>query len=216
MKLKAQKRSLVGKKVRNLRNEGIVPATIYGPLIDSYSIQFDEKEFKKVFDKVGFNKFIELEVDDAKPVKTLVKDINIHPLKDYVQDVSLYQVDEDRKVSVEVPIEVTGEAPAVKQKLGFLVQQTYSVKVYCLPKDLPDDFVIDISSIETTSDSISLTDLVLPADVEFDSSVDPSASIVYMATDQKEIVEDTVEEEGEEGEEGEGNAEEEKSEEASE
>ncbi len=207
MKLKAQKRELLGKKVKHLRAEGLVPATIYGPKREATNIQFDEKTFKKVFDKVGYNKFIELEIEGEKPTRVLVKEVNFDPIKDNIMDISIYDVDEDRKVSVEVPIEITGESPAVKLKLGFLVQQTTAVAVYCLPKDLPGEFKVSIESIETTSDTISLSDLDLPEGVEFDSSVDPNSAIVYIATDQKEIVEDEIKDdeagEGEGGVEGE-------------
>ncbi len=208
MKLNAQKRTVSGKKVKYLRAEGIIPATIYGPKRDSESIQFNEKDFQKAFDKASYNKFIELTIDDAKPVRVLVKEVNYDPIKDNIQDVSIYQIDEDRKISVEVPIILLGEAPAVKQKLGFLVHQTENVTVYCLPKDLPEKFEISVESIETTNDTISLEDLKLPEGVEFDSGVDPHSAIAYIATDQKEIVEEEAPAEGEEGAEGtEGSAE---------
>ena len=207
MKLKAKKREIVGKKVKNLRSIGIIPATIYGPKRKSENIQFSEREFQKIFNKVGFNKFVELTIEDNKPTRALIKEVNYHPLKDRVVDVSIYDIDENRKVTVDIPINLVGESPAVKLKLGFLVHQANTVSVYCLPKDLPDEFSVSIESIEDTSDTISLSDIKLPKNVEFDSSVDPSLAIAYIATDQKEIIDELdsdeeVQDEETDGEEG--------------
>ncbi|MCA9386938.1 50S ribosomal protein L25 [Candidatus Dojkabacteria bacterium] len=209
MKLTAQKRTLVGKKVKNLRAEGIVPATIYGPKRESENIQFNEKDFEKAFEKSGFSKFIELTVEGEKSTRVLVKEVNYDPIKDNILDISIYDIDEDRKVTVDVPINLEGESPAVKLKLGFLVQQLETVAVYCLPKDLPESFTISVNTLESTSDTVALNDLQLPEGVEFDSGVDPTSSIAYIATAQKEeeLEEESAEgsesEEGEEGEEGE-------------
>lgn len=200
MKLQAQKRDILGKKVKYLRREGVSPVTLYGPNVEAQTLQVNEKSFLAVFNKAGYNKFIDLEVEGAaKPFKVLVKDLNVHPVKDHVVDISFYAVDEDRKITVEVPVGLIGESPAVKQKLGFIVHQYESIAVHCLPKDLPDNFEVDIKALVTTADTILVSDIELPEGVELGSNVDPSSAIAYIATDQKEIVEDTpAEEEGEE------------------
>lgn len=190
MKLKATTRSIVGKKVKHLRSEGLIPSSVYGPGQASRSISVNTKDFREAFSKVGYTKFFDLEIDNNAAFKVLVKEVVIHPVKDYIEDVSFYQVDEKRKITVEVPITITGESPAVKQKLGFLVQQMETVALHCLPKDLPSSLEINIGSIETATDSISVNQLTLPEGVELDSSVDPTSAIVYIATDQKEEVEE--------------------------
>ncbi|GAB4283928.1 MAG: hypothetical protein Kow0081_0800 [Candidatus Dojkabacteria bacterium] len=210
MKLKAQERSLTGKKVKHLRKSAKVPGSVYGPGREPQNIQVDEKELKTLFNKVGYSKFVDLEIEGGKAVKVLIKEINFHPIKDNIVDVSLYAVDESRKLTAEVPVEITGESPAVKQKLGFLVQQLESIKVHCLPKDLPNTFEISASKLETAADTILVSDIQLPDGVELDSSMDPNSAIVYIATAQKEIVDEEAEglevgeneeEEGAEGEE---------------
>lgn len=205
MKLAATKREITGRKVKNLRAEGFVPAAIFGPSTPSMSISVNAKEFAKVFGKQGYNKFIELDIEgESKPIRTLVKNVTIHPLKDYFIDISLYAVDEGKKIKVEVPVEIVGESPAVKQKIGFLVTPLDSISVYTLPKDLPDSFVVDISEMVQPGDSILIRDLDLPEGVEYDSGVDDSSAVVFIAAPQKEIVEEEPEVEDEEGEEGEG------------
>lgn len=189
MKLKAEVREVLGKKVKRLRAQGFIPSSVYGPGKEPRNISVNTKEFRTVFSKVGYTNFFDLEIDGEKPSKVLVKDVSIHPVKDYIEDISFYLVDENRKITVEVPIILNGESPAVKQKLGFLVQQLETVALHCLPKDLPSSLEIDISTVATATDSISVNQLKLPEGVELDSSVDPTSAIVYIATDQKEEVE---------------------------
>jgi len=201
MKLKATKREIIGKKSKHIRTIGLVPASVYGPKRDSTSIQVDRKELIAIYKKVGYNKFFDLEIEgETKPAKVLIKDITIHPVTDVYMDVSFYQAAEDRKLNVEVPVIINGEAPAVKQNLGFLITQFDAITVHCLPKDLPSSIEIDISNLMEPGDSISLTSIQLPEDVEWGSGVDPSSAVVYIASFQKEeVVEEVVTAEPAEG-----------------
>jgi large subunit ribosomal protein L25 len=193
MTIKAQKRTIEGKKVKLLRNEGIVPASIYGPKRESTSLQLNKKDFIKLFKEVGFNNFIELEIEgEQKKSRVLVKEIQKQPLSDLLLSVSFYQIDDETKVTVAVPIELVGESPAVKMSLGFLMSVTSEVEVFCLPKDLPTVLEVDISKLENPGDSITVSDLELPKGVEFSSSVEESTTIVSIAAPQKEEVEEDV------------------------
>lgn len=203
MKLKAQKREVVGKKSKNIRTMGFVPGSVFGPKRESTNLQVDKKELQQIFKKVGGNKFFDLEIEgESKPSKVLIKEINIHPVTDEYMDVSFYQVAEDRKLNVEVPVIVNGEAPAVKQNLGFLITQFDAITVHCLPKDLPSSIEVDISNLNQPGDAITLDTVQLPEGVEWDSSVDPTSAVVYIASFQKEEVEEAPAETPAEGEEG--------------
>lgn len=191
MKLTAKKREITGKKVKNLRAEGLIPATIFGPKRPSANIQVDRKEASKVFQEVGFNQFFTLEIESDKAVKALFKDVILHPLKNEVLNIGFYQIDEESKISVAVPVTFIGESAAVKQNLGFLVTNMDSIMVHCLPKDLPQELVVDISALENEGDSILVSSITLPTDVEFDSSVSVDTAIVYIASAQK-VVEEEV------------------------
>jgi large subunit ribosomal protein L25 len=188
MKITAKKREVLGKKVKNLRNEGLVPASVYGPKMDSMNIQIDAKDFRKVFKDSGFSKFIDLEVEGDKSRKVLVKNLDIHPLKDHYVHVGFYLIDEDTKITVEVPVHLLGTAPAVKNNLGFLVVQLETIKLHCLPKDLPQFVEINIDVLEQAGNSISVGQVALPENVELDSSMDASTAVVYIASAQKEEV----------------------------
>lgn len=186
MKLQANKREITGKKVKNLRSEGLTPASVFGPTKKSENIQINKKDFIKLFKNVGYNKFFDLVIDEAKPVKVLVKEIQKHPVTDSLISVGLYQVDENRKITVEVPVTFVGEAPAVKLNLGFLIHQMDAVAVHCFPKDLPNGFEVDITKLENPGDAVTVGDIKLPEDVELDSSMDATSAIVYIGTAQKE------------------------------
>lgn len=200
MKLQANKREITGKKVKNLRSEGLTPASVFGPTKKSENIQMNKKDFIKLFRNVGYNKFFDLEIDGAKPVKVLVKEIQKHPVNDNLISVGLYQVDENRKITVEVPVIFVGDAPAVKLNLGFLINQMDSIAIHCFPKDLPSAFEIDISKLENPGDAVTVGDIPLPEDVELDSSMDETSAIVYIGTAQKEEEVAPVEEVAAEGE----------------
>lgn len=217
MKLSASKRDITGKKVKHLRRDGIVPATVYGPSIDSINIQVNSKDMRKAFESQAYHKFVNLDID-GKETRTLIKNIEVHPITGEYLSVSFYKPDDGRKLAVEIPIIFEGTPMALKTKSGFLVEQFNAIQLYCLPKDLPESLVVNIEKLAEPGDSISAGDLELPEGVEFHSSVgDPNAvSIVYIAAAQKEIIEEdtTTEEEGaEEGAEGEKQAGSEQSEE---
>jgi large subunit ribosomal protein L25 len=204
MKLSVNKREIVGKKSKNLRKRDLIPGSVYGPNRASTNIQVDRKEFVKVYKEVGNNKFFDLEIEgDAKTARVLVTHIQKNPITDVILCADFYQIDEDRKITVEVPIVFEGESPAVKQNLGFLIHPLDRVALHCYPRDLPDHLTVNISTLEATGDAITVAQLALPEHVELDSSIESTAAIVYIAAAQKEVVEEAPAETPAEGAEGE-------------
>lgn len=201
MKLSANKRETVGKKVKKLRREGLTPAAVFGSHRASTNIQFNTKEFLKIFKEVGFNQFFDLNLEGEKPMKVLVKDIQMHPVTDEVWNVGLYEVKLDEEVTVEVPVEITGESQAVKLNLGFLVTQMETIKVKALPNNIPATIIVDVSKLDNPGDNVLVSMLTLGEGVELDPGVDPEQAVVYVQTAQmKEEVEETpIQVEGEEG-----------------
>jgi large subunit ribosomal protein L25 len=171
----------------------MVPASVFGPTTKPINIVIDAKEFRKVFVDSGYSNFIDLDIDGQKPSKVLVKELSIHPIQDNYLHVGFYLIDETRKITVDVPVNLVGEAPAVKLNLGFLVQQLEYVKLHCLPKDLPQMLEVSVSELKNTGDAYTVGQLVLPANVELDSSMENSTAIAYIAAAQKEIVEEVKE-----------------------
>lgn len=160
--LKTEKRSTFGRKVKALRQEGILPANIYGRKVKSLAIQLPVKEFEKVFKEAGETNIIALKVDkESKPRHVLATNLQKDPVTDLPLHIDFHQVDLKELVTVAVPIEITGESPAVKEKGGILITVLDEVKVEALPQDLPDKFGVDISGLAEIGDSRLIKDLEL-------------------------------------------------------
>src|SRR4030042_5175294 len=156
--LLAQKRTIIGRKVKTLRREGIIPAHIFGHKIKTVHIQVKENDFSKVFGKTGETGIIDLSVDNQKrPV--LVKNVQKHPVSDLPLHIDFYQVNLAEKVKVDVPLEIIGEAPAVHKKIGLLLTPVKELEVEALPGDIPDKIEIDITNLENVGDEVKVSDL---------------------------------------------------------
>lgn len=191
MKISAKKRDVTGKKVKNLRKENLVPASVYGPKRKPENISLDPKEFKHV-QEVSGSKLIELEVEGEKSTKVIIKEVQEDPIRDQYLHVSLYEVDPTAKLTTNINIVVEGFAPAVKNNIGVLVSSLNMILVRCLPKDIPSDFIVDVSNLAEIGDSILVSDLKLPEGVELANPEIASLAIINIAPPQKEIVEEVV------------------------
>lgn len=201
MKLKAQKREIAGKKVKNLRKSGLIPASIFGPNIETVNIVVNPSEFRKIFAKVEYNKLFDLELEGAeKSVKVLVKEIQLDPVKDDMYHIGFYQIDMAKKIHVDVPITFIGESMAVKNNLGFMVTIFESLPVHCLPGNIPSDITVDLSKLENVNDGVHVGDLTLPEGVEWGSEISVESVIARVAPPQKEVVEEVAVVEAVEGE----------------
>src|SRR3989344_3844602 len=156
--LKAQPRKILGRKVKTLRREGLIPAHVFGRKVKTTHIQVKATEFGKVFEKVGETGIIDLEVEkEKKPV--LVKNVQMHSVNDVPLHIDFYQVNLSEKVKVNVPLDIIGEAPAVHKKIGVLLTPISELEIEALPADLPENIQVDVSSFEKVGDEIKVKDL---------------------------------------------------------
>jgi large subunit ribosomal protein L25 len=167
--LKAFPRTLVQRgAVKKLRASGRVPATIYGRQAAPQNL---EVEFEEITDllhhSVSENVLVDLSVENDPRAKrlALVQEVQHHPLSAKVLHVDLHEVAENEKVTVFVPVETTGEAAGVKTGGGTLEHVMHTLKVRCLPKDLPEQILIDVTALEIGK-SVHLGEVVAPAGVE--------------------------------------------------
>jgi len=166
LKLKVNSRKLTGRKVKQLRAQGTLPANIYGKGVKSLSIQLPLKDFTAAFKQVGETGILELIVNkETKTRPVLVHHVQQHPVTDEILHVDFRQVDLTETVIVKIPVEITGEAPAIT-KGGVLIQLINEVEVEALPADLPDKFTLDVSRLEEIGQSFSLKDLKVSAKVK--------------------------------------------------
>lgn len=213
MKLTVKKRKVTGRKTENLRKKGEVPAVIYGPERKSLNIKLDLEIGEKVYKKSGYSKIIDMAVEgEKKENKVLIREVQLDPVTGEMTHISFYELDLKKPITTNVPIKVIGTSKAVKEKTGFLVTPFEQLEVRCLPSNLPEKLIIDISDLNEIGDSIPVLDLKLPEGVSLTADIDEHATLAYIAPPQKEIIEEVEEveeaEEGEEGEEKEGEGEE--------
>ncbi len=177
--LSATIRDLVGRKVKTLRKQGMVPATIYGKSLKSVSVTVTGDEFGKLYKEAGDTGLIELTIDgQARPV--LVHHLQRDPISGGVRHIEFHQVDLKEKVSAQVPIELVGEAPAVAQKLGVLLSVLDEVEVEALPTDLPEYIAVDLSSLAQVNDEIKVSDLKVAKNVIIQTG--PALTVVKIGT----------------------------------
>lgn len=188
--LNADLRKITGRKVKKLRQEGLLPANVFGKKIKSESIQVIDKDFKVIYKEVGDTGLITLTVGkDEKPV--LVHDVQVNPMTDEVIHVNFLQVDLKEKVEAEVPVELIGESPVEKQSLGTVVQYVNEIKVEALPTDLPEKFVVDTSELSEVDQAIYVKDLKVDrSKVEIKNDADEI--VVKVEPPQKEEVIEVV------------------------
>jgi len=163
-KVQVQKRSVVGKKVSKLRKEGLIPANIYGKDFTSTAIQLPVKEFTVLYKKVRETGLVDVEIDGTT-LPTLIHNVHIDPRTQQVIHADFYKVNLREKITAHIPISIIGEAPAVTEKKGTLLQLLQELEVEALPTDLPERIEVNIEKLAEVDDQILVSDLSIPASV---------------------------------------------------
>jgi len=183
--LKVNKRTIFGKKVKNLRKSGLIPATIYGHNLNPQSIELERKPFEKIFKEAGESTIINLIFQkEKKPIKVLIHDVQYDQLKDEIIHVDFYQIKEEERVSVDVELKFIGEAPVVKEKGGIIIHHLTKIKIEALPKDLIHEIEIDVSNLKDFHDLIRVKDIKISPNIKI--LHDSEEVIVSISTPKKE------------------------------
>ena len=171
--LPAEPRDLIGRKVKNLRKLGRVPATVYGKNVKSISISVQSSAFEKVYAVAGETGLVELSVGkDIRPV--LVHTLQKDPVTSQLLHIEFHQVDLKEKVHAKVPLELIGDAPAIVGKIGVLLTLLDEVEVEALPMDLPEKLTVDVSKLARVNQEVKVSELNVPADVSVLTDQDQS------------------------------------------
>ncbi|TAK93497.1 MAG: 50S ribosomal protein L25 [Verrucomicrobia bacterium] len=178
---------------KKLRESGRVPAVIYGGQVKPVSLELDARVMNDlIHHSVSENILVDLSVDSQKRL-ALVQEVQHHPLTQKVVHVDFHEVSPTEKVTVMVPVETTGEAAGVKTGGGVLQHIVFKLKVRALPKDLPEQIVVDVSHLEVGK-SVHLGDIKAPEGVEILG--DKKVSIISVALPKTEVEETAVAAEG--------------------
>lgn len=173
--LKAEKRTVEGKKVKNLRRQGVIPANVYGKDIKSENLQINLKDFEKTYQEAGKTGIVELNFDTGEPKNTLIRNVQKDPVTGNPLHVDFYNVSLKEKIKASVPVVQIGESKAVIDKVGALLQPLAQVEVEALPTDLPENIEVDVTQLSAVDEEIKVKDLKV-------------ASGVTILTDPEQIV----------------------------
>lgn len=186
MELTIAQRDVTGKKVKALRKASLIPAIVYGRHLEKpLMISCDKNAFIKIYKAGGSSTAITLKGENMKEL-ALVQDIQLDPINDYVLHVDFHAVKADEKVTVEVPVVLTGLAPIEKLGEGRVQLVRDTIEVEAFPQDLPHDITIDISSIATLNDVIFVSDLVVSSKVQILTDGEQAVLTVVSLTDEVE------------------------------
>jgi large subunit ribosomal protein L25 len=167
--LEVTKRTELGNTVRKIRRQGLVPAVLYGQEIkESIALQLPLNIFEKVYREAGRTNVLELHFsDENKKHPCLVHDLDLDPVLGTVRHIDFLEVNLKQKVEAEVPIELVGEAPAVKEFGAIINQNITSVIVEALPDKIPNAIEVDLSGMDTLESAIHVSDLKSTTDFTF-------------------------------------------------
>lgn len=193
-----------------LRDSGAVPAIFYGPIEEATPVVLNEKEFTTVWKNAGGSAIVALKgVGDDK--EALIQDVVLHPVSDKILHIDFYVIERGKKLTVTIPLEYIGEAPAEKVN-GIVVKILHEIEIDVRPSDIPQSIEVDLTKLEDLSSTITVADLKFPesAEVSLDGG-EPVASVSEAKEEPEEIAEERsiedveVEEKGKQEKEGEEN-----------
>lgn len=163
--LKAEKRDVVGKRIANLRKNGILPIDLYGRDFASLNLQVSQKDFAKVYRETGKTGLIDIKVDNST-YPSLIKNVQFHPVSDEVLHVEFHKVNLKEKIKANIPVELVGDSPAVANQTGILLQTLNEIEVEALPTDLPESIKIEVAGLEQIDQQITVADVAKIEGVE--------------------------------------------------
>lgn len=191
--LKAIRRTVLGKQVKAIRREGKLPAVIYGHNLNPVSIVLDLRDTSKSLMGLAPSALVTVDVDGT-PHKALVREKQRNKITGILLHVDFLAVSMTEKLRSQVYIEIVGVSPAIKDFDGVLMTGFDEVEVECLPQDLPERLVVDISGLLKIGDGIYVRDLVVPEGVKILEDPDTMVALITAQAAIEEEVAPVVEE----------------------
>lgn len=187
--LSAKIRKDVGKKVKILREKGLIPAVLYGPKTKNLSLEISAKEFEKAYKAAGKSSLITLAISDEigrperKKFLVLIHDVEKESLTGNPIHIDFYQPRLDEEIEAKIPLVFEGDSFAIKDLGGTLIKNIQEVIVKALPQNLPHEIKVNIEKLKTLQDSILIKDLILPQGVK--ALKDPEEIIAIVSLPEK-------------------------------
>lgn len=185
--LTAQPRKVTGRAVKKLRTQDLLPGNLFGAGIKSVTLQVPLKDFIKTYHVAGNSTLVYLDLSPEKsPRPIMISDIAKNPVTGQFLHVSFHQVDLKQKIITSVALKLTGESPAVTDKLGILVLQEDQIEIEALPTDMPEHLDLDVTSLVVVGDTLYAKNLKLKNTLTLKS--DPETPLVKIEPLAKEEV----------------------------
>lgn len=166
VELEVERRTVLGKKVKQLRDGGLIPAILYGCDTEPIPLQVERQPLRRALGQVGVNRLIILKIKgEEKPRLVLARDVEFDPISHNIRHVDFYQVVMTRKVKAQVGLTLVGESPLVAQGAGVLLRGLDAVEIECLPGDLIHSIEVDLSALKKQDDVIYVRDLKVPPNI---------------------------------------------------
>lgn len=183
--LTLNERTVVGKQVRALRREGIIPAVIHNHGKDSIIVDAPILEATRTYQKAGKHHPVDLKVGSQKYL-AIIKDVDLDPRKNTLRHVVFDALHQNEKVKTEVPIRFIGDSPAEKAGL-MLLHQLEAIEIEATPRNLPDGFDVSVETLMELGDKIHVSDIKPPENVEIITDPEhPVVSVIETPAQQSE------------------------------
>ena len=184
--IKAELRSVIGKQVKALRRQGILPGVIYGHTVTPMSISLDLHDASLALAGLTSSSIITIDVE-GKQYPVLVREKQKNYVKNSLIHVDFQAVSLTEKIRTAVAIELHGVAPAIKDFNGIVVHNLSQLEVEALPQDLPERIVVDLTKLAHLGDAVHVRDLVISDKVDILTDGDESIVVVTAAGEEEEI-----------------------------
>lgn len=168
-----------------IRKAGKIPAVFYGKKEASTSIAVPKIDFLKIWKEAGESTVVILETPEGKK-ESLIQDVDIDPVSGAPRHADFYVFEKGHKVKVALPVEFIGAAPAVKDLGGILVKVLHELKVEAMPKDLPHNIIVDISTLANFGEQILAKDISVPSGVLLLINQEDVIALVSAPREEKE------------------------------
>ncbi len=172
-------------RAENIRKAGQIPAVFYGKKEASTPISIKKADFMKVWEKAGESTVVVLETPEGEK-ESLIHAVDHDPVTGNPRHADFYVFEKGHKLEIDVPIEFIGTSPAVKDMGGSLVKVLHELKIEALPKDLPHEIKVDISSLANFGDQILAKDISIPAGVTLLENIEEVVALVTAPREEKE------------------------------
>lgn len=211
LELAAERRSIIGKRVSQLRREGFIPAILYGHRTAPIPLKIKERELRHALAQTGGHQLISLRIEgDNTPRKALAHEVQRDVITGALLHIDLYQVIMTEKLTAEIPLVFVGEAPALTTgERAILLEGLNRVRAECLPDDLIQSIEVDVGGLEKIGQAIYVKDLKVPSGIEVLTDEEKVVAEIVRAApieeevEEVEVVEEVIPEEEEKAEEGE-------------